>query len=184
MLNPENLFVAGVYVPDVLFGGYILALAGLFVVVMRDVIRAVFRNPLQRTVGTLAAVYVAQISYILAMGGTGQEFAFIALDGAAAAVILFRPAGWAQAMIGLTYLLEMSMHAAKAVLSSSWMTELLGLGPAGFNPMAYWWFLMVAGAVQLLIAGGWWHHVRARNRPALRAASTAGAAVRRKGAQG
>lgn len=168
-------FVAGVYLPDVLFGAYILALGGLFVVAMRDVIRAVFRNPMQRTVGTLAAVFTVQLCYIAAVGDRGQEFAFIALDGAAAAVILFRPAGWAQAMIGLTYLLQMSMHAAKAALAE-W-------GP-GFDPMTYWYFVTAAAFLQLLIAGGWWLYVRLGNGRALRGASKGAVAHGGRGAQG
>lgn len=132
--------------------GHYYVIAGVYVLMLFALTASIARNvrhgPMLRTALTFVGVYLFQLAYSYTIGAPGQEMAFIVADAVAAAIILLRPSGRAQALIGLTYLLQMAMHAAKALLGTA------------SDPVVYWWFVTAAAFLQLLLLGGWWIHVR------------------------
>lgn len=70
------------------------------------------------------------------------------VDTIAAAVVLIRPAGKAQALVGVTYLVQIGFYAGR----------LLNGENADINNL--WLGLTVMAMLQLVLVGGWWIYER------------------------
>lgn len=106
---------------------------------------------MKRTALTLLAVLAISfvLTPVLVWPSENWALAMMAVDGLAATVILFHPAGKAQSLIGLTYLLQIGVHAGR----------LMNGDQADF--WLYWLSLSILAFLQLLILGGWWINERA-----------------------
>lgn len=127
--------------------GYWFLLGALVLLTAYRAYITTFRGslPMIRTVAAMLAVGL--LSLALAYGGNwvGEDYALamMAADGVAAGIVLIHPAGRAQSVIGLTFLLQMGVYLARLFSGSS------------FDPDVYWWLLTVLAMLQLLVAGGW-----------------------------
>lgn len=83
--------------------------------------------------------------------------AMMIVDAIAATVILYRPAGKAQALVGLTFLLQIGVHAGRLMNGEA----------ADLN--LYWWGLSLLAFLQIFVVGGWWIHERVSRRGAVHA---------------
>lgn len=136
--------------------GYWTALCALVLVTM-------YKGSLPMVRTLAAMLWVGVLSLALAsrrgfgIDWTGEDYALtmMAADGLAAAVVLIRPAGKAQSVIGLTFLLQMAVYVARL------------LHGAAFDADAYWWLLSLLALLQLFVAGGWLIHERYHWGPAV-----------------
>lgn len=116
-------------------------------------------RPMLRTI--LAIFVVGLASLVLAdwLHWPSEQYALamIVVDALGGAIVLMRPAGKAQKMIGITYLLQCAVHTARVLRG-----ETADIG-------TYWGWLSALAILQLVIAGGWWIHDRVSRRdPVLR----------------
>lgn len=122
---------------------YWLALGALTLIVM---IRG--PRPMKRTALTLVANCILSLLFAWKMQWAASEtysLAMMAIDALSAIVVLIKPAGKAQSMIGLTFLLQITVY----------FSRLLTAEP---NVDYFWWQLSVLAFLQLAILGGWWIH--------------------------
>jgi hypothetical protein len=127
--------------------------------------------PMKRTILTLAAVLAVSFVLTEALVWPSEEWALVmmGIDAIAATVILFHPAGKAQSAIGLTFLLQIGVHAGRVLNGSQ----------ADLN--LYWWGLSILAFLQLAIIGGWWVHERLSRRGAVHRGGAAPDPAYRKG---
>lgn len=127
--------------------------------------------PMKRTILAVLGVGLASLALarVLVWPSDVYGFAMMGLDLIAAIVILWRPAGKVQALIGLTFLLQIGVHTGKL------------LNGDDANLYYYWLLLSVLALLQLALIGGWWFHERLtwerpvhRSRPAARPAHRKG----------
>jgi hypothetical protein len=116
---------------------------------------------LARSVLAVTANWLAGVGFNLATGITDGWWFNIAIDAAAAAVIMYRPASRPQSILGVTYCVQIAMHCGYG---------LLNLLHQPVDPMPYYNWLTGIAWVQLLILGGWsgglWFDLRwARGNP-------------------
>jgi hypothetical protein len=90
-------------------------------------------------------------------------------DALAAAVVLIRPAGRAQAAIGITFLVQMGFYAGR----------LLNGDRADFDNL--WWGLSSMAFLQIVLVGGWWLYERAPRRRHLPGGGSVPASSHREG---
>lgn len=123
-----------------------------------------FKGSAQMKRTALALLAVLAISFFLnawlVWPSENWALAMLAVDAIAATVILFHPAGKAQSLIGLTFLLQMGVHAGRVMNGDQADLTL------------YWWMLSIAAFAQLFIAGGWWLYERFPWRRAVHAGGT------------
>jgi len=101
------------------------------------------REQMIRTAMAILANWIINSGFVLATGIYDPWWFFLATDALTAWVILYHPAGKAQALIGYTYIAQILMHCVYAV-SNSVLAE-----------YAYWQILTAIAFVQLLLLGGW-----------------------------
>lgn len=106
--------------------------------------------PMKRTTFAVLAVGVASLvlAKLLAWPSDDYGFAMMGADLLAAVVILWRPAGKVQALIGLTFLLQIGVHTGKM------------LNGENADYYYYWLLLSVLAILQLSLIGGWWLYER------------------------
>lgn len=104
------------------------------------------RMEIARSVATVFAVWCLGIAYNLVTGLSDGWMANILLDSTAATVILFRPAGRWQALLGCTYCAQIAMHGGYG------LADILGKSP---DPDHYYSALTAVAWLQLLLIGGW-----------------------------
>jgi hypothetical protein len=103
---------------------------------------------MKRTVLTLLVVYGLQLAYAGLIGyNTGWSIFMFCVDALACRIITWQPAGKWQGYVGLSFILQMGVHAGKAG------AELLGYAP---DINLYWWVLTALAFLQLALVGGWW----------------------------
>lgn len=100
-----------------------------------------------RTVIALCVVLGVSLFLASEMDWVSKPYAvaMAIVDTLAAVAVLIRPAGKAQAMIGLTFLLQVMAYIARIVTANP-----------DFD--IYWWELSLLAFLQLTILGGWWLH--------------------------
>lgn len=105
---------------------------------------------MKRTIFSLVGVLIASMILVDWLVWPSENYALgmIVVDVIAAAIILWRPAGKAQAIIGLTFLLQIGVHAGR--LANGEQADFL----------LYWWGLSLLAFLQLFVMGGWWIHER------------------------
>lgn len=111
---------------------------------------------MKRTIYTVAANYALAFGYTWITRDPDPWPWFMALDFIAALIILIRPAGIAQGLVGVIYVFMMATHTGYAINGSK------------ADPFVYWWLLTVFAFVQLLLIGGWALHERGYRLPDLR----------------
>lgn len=114
------------------------------------------RGPMLRTILAIAISNALANAYTLVTRDTDPFWWFMAVDFAAAAIVLLQPAGRAQAIIGWTFIGKLAMHTGYG------LTLLYGDPDA----VRYWWALTLVGFLQLIFVGSWYAH--SRWRPSLR----------------
>ena len=107
-----------------------------------------------RTALTLVAVCVISLAVNAIAPFPGEPYCLtmLVVDALAAAVVLIRPAGKAQALVGATLACQMGLYAGR----------LLNGENADINHL--WWGLSVLAFAQLFLVGGWWVHERVNRR--------------------
>jgi hypothetical protein len=104
--------------------------------------------PMIRTVLTLAGVGLVSLvlgrADFLAWPSVDYAMAMLAVDAIGGAIVLIRPAGKAQSIIGLTFLLQCGVHAGRILNSQD------------ADIYNYWLGLSILAFLQIVIAGGWW----------------------------
>ncbi len=135
---------------------FMLALAVVaFVAFGRD------HAPLTRTTWAVLANWVVNTAFVMASGVYDPFWLFLAVDVATAAIILVRPAGFIQALLGTTYLVQVAMHCGYgwALVSNIDRGE-------GYNDMRllYWQALTATawGQLAVLLFWGAWHGRKGR----------------------
>lgn len=137
--------------------GYWIALGALVVIIS---VKGCWQ--MKRSVYALLAVGV--VSMILANDSVGvwpfllpgfdlwpsstYGLLMMGVDFVAAWIVLWRPAGKIQSLLGITLVFQMGVHAGKL------------LRGADTNFEYYYWALSVLAIAQLLLVGGWWLHER------------------------
>lgn len=102
---------------------------------------------MKRTAITLVIVYALQLLYAGTIGyNLSWSIFMFCIDGIAARIITWEPAGKWQGYVGLSFILQMGVHAGK------FGAELLG-NSVYFD--LYWWTLTGLAFLQLLLIGGW-----------------------------
>ena len=107
---------------------------------------------MKRTAAAILAVLVASLILVQVLIWPSPNYAIgmMIVDAIAAWVILWHPAGRFQSLIGLTFLLQIGVHAGRL---------LNGENADMFN---YWLGLSLLAFLQLGLVGGWWVHERVR----------------------
>lgn len=125
--------------------GYWIALGALVVIIS---VKGCWQ--MKRSVYALLAVGAVSLILASLMDWTTPPYglAMMAVDFAAAWVILWRPAGKIQSLLGMTLVVQMGVHAGKL------------LRGADTNLDYYYLALSVLAIVQLVLVGGWWLHER------------------------
>ncbi len=119
--------------------GYQIALAALCTLILLT-----GEGRMKRTVLTIFAVMLA--AWLLKDGwpSVGYAWEMIAVDALALVVICWRPAGKWQSIVGLTYIVQVTVHFGRIIAGDA----------ADIN--AYWWGLSLGAIAQLFLLGGWW----------------------------
>lgn len=154
--------------------GYWIALGALMLCIT-------FRGsgPMKRTAYTLLAV--GMIGYLLAEQAVFPQLAWptetyailmMIVDAIGATIILIHPAGKVQSIIGLTFLLQIGVHAGRVFNGQS----------ADLNN--YWWGLSLLAVLQLVLTGGWWVNEQLSRSRAVHRDSPLASPAHRKGVGG
>lgn len=98
---------------------------------------------MKRAMFTVAANYAAAFCYTWVSKDPTPWPLFMALDFVSAAIILIKPAGRAQALVGLIYLMQISIHTGYAIALPN------------ADGVVYWWLLTALAFLQLAVIGGW-----------------------------
>lgn len=103
---------------------------------------------MKRTIFTIAGVYALQLFVLapLLWPHWSWSAAVAGLDALACVIVTWRPAGKWQSVIGLTYLLQIGVHAGRVVAE-------INTGASNMNH--YFWGLSLLGLLQLFLLGGW-----------------------------
>lgn len=127
-------------------------------------------SPIRRTAAVLFANWTINTAFVLTFKIYDPWAWYIATDTLSAAIVLYRPAGKPQSMIGGLYMAQIVMHCVYGALEIS---------RKAIAENSYWQVLTALAFVQLLVLGGWAsvHHWRriARSSRGRRGASLAGA---------
>jgi hypothetical protein len=103
-------------------------------------------NPMRRTVWTIAAVCLIQLALAEWLWPSlWWDAAMIVVNGFAARIITYHPAGKVQALIGLSFFPQIGMHVARIAAENPDMN-------------LYFWGLSFWAFVQLALVAGWWFH--------------------------
>lgn len=124
---------------------------------------------MKRTVITLCAVWL--VVFLMAphlWPSVPYAWVMIGVDALACLIITWRPAGVWQGVIGLSYLIQITIHFARIIRADS--TDMNG----------YWWGLSITALAQLLFIAGWWIHERIGHPAIWRLAHSKAAGARRK----
>lgn len=100
-------------------------------------------SPLRRTALAMAANATLNAGFVVASGIEDPWTWYIAMDAAAAAIVLHQPAGKAQSVIGSLYMAQIVVHGVYAASG------------AAVSKDAYWQVLIALAFAQLLVLGGW-----------------------------
>lgn len=102
-----------------------------------------------RTTMALLANWLVHVAYWYATNDPTPYFFSIGVDTLTAVIILTRPAGRMQAMIGWTLLVQIMVGFgyALAVKTGGYVVE---------AEHRYWLWLDTIAAIQILLVGGWW----------------------------
>lgn len=120
---------------------------------------------MRRTIITVFGVMVAAWFLRGSWPSVEYSLAMIAVDSAALAVITWHPAGRWQSIIGLSYVLQVSVHIGRIASGEN----------ADIN--SFYWGLSAIAILQLLLLWGWWINGRVdRHRFRRRFASAASTA--------
>lgn len=113
-----------------------------------------------RTVLTLLGVGLASLILgdpaYLAWPSVNYAMAMLVIDAIGGAIVIIRPAGKAQSIIGLTFLLQCGAHAGRI------------LNADNADLYIYWLELSILAILQIIVAGGWWIHDRVSGKRVLR----------------
>lgn len=101
-------------------------------------------EPKRRTAIVLVGNWIVNTIYCLATGVTDPWWWFLITDAVAARIVLYQPAGKAQALIGWAYMAQILMHIVYAVSARD-----------SFAADPYWQVLIALAFVQVIILGGW-----------------------------
>lgn len=125
--------------------GYWIALCALVLVIS---VKGCWQ--MKRSVYALFLVGVVSLILASLMDWTTSPYglAMMGVDFVAALVILWRPAGKFQSLLGITLVVQMGIHAGKL------------LRGADTNFDYYYLALSVLAILQLVLVGGWWLHER------------------------
>lgn len=104
---------------------------------------AVEISPLRRTAAAMAANAILNAGFVVASGIEDPWAWYIAMDAAAAAIVLHQPAGKAQSVIGSLYMAQIVVHGVYAASGDAVSKD------------AYWQVLIALAFAQLLVLGGW-----------------------------
>lgn len=119
--------------------GYQIALAALTTCIL---LKGTW--PMRRTIATIFAVFVAAWCLSGLWPTVPYSFAMIAVDAAACAIITWHWAGRWQAVVGLSYILQITVHIGRVFNGDQ----------ADLN--SFWWGLSLLAMLQILLVGGWW----------------------------
>lgn len=109
-------------------------------------------SQMKRTIWTLGILYTLQLTLVARLWpGVEWSWVMLGLDFVAGVIVLLRPAGKWQSVIGLSFLLQIGLHAGRA------------LNGAFADLPLYWWGLTGLAFVQLFLVAGWWVHERFYN---------------------
>lgn len=125
--------------------GYWIALGALVLVTALQGNRSMLRTTLAILAVGLGSLL---LSRWLVWPSDPYSLGMLMLDGFGAWIVLWRPAGAAQGLIGGTFLAQAAFHAAK--LWSGERTDIY----------SYWAGLSLLAILQLLLIGGWWFNER------------------------
>ena len=99
---------------------------------------------MKRTVLTILAVMLAAWGLSDLWPSVPYAWAMVAVDSIALVVICRHPASQWQSAIGMTYLLQVSVHFGRIIVGD------------GSDIFGYYWGLSLLAILQLLLLGGWW----------------------------
>lgn len=133
---------------DALAVGYKLGLAALSSLILLQ-----GTNAMRRTICTVFAVMLA--AWFLADLWPGLKYAaaMIGIDALACTIITWHPAGKWQAVVGLSYVLQIGVHIGRIFSGDN------------ADIYRYFWGLSLLAILQLLLIGGWWLHGRMGRNP-------------------
>lgn len=100
-------------------------------------------EPLERSAATMVANWGINTLYVLATHIYDPWYWFIMTDGTAAWIVLYRPAGKPQAVIGWLYMAQIIMHCVYFLSNKD------------IAAPRYWQVLIALAVVQLVVLGGW-----------------------------
>jgi hypothetical protein len=124
----------------------VVYLAALFVVSMMSFITG--EKAMLRTVAALFGAWVLNWGYVTLTGSYTPWAWFTAVDAIAAAVILIRPAGKIQGLIGVCFLVQIAQHIGYGV-------NYVENGYSWDAAMLHWQMQYGIGFIKLFLVGGW-----------------------------
>jgi len=113
---------------------------------INDLVSDAIYEPFPRSMLAITGNWLLGLGFIALTGWTDCWLYNIVIDTAAAIAILWRPAGRAQAMLGVSYCVQIAMH-------TGYGAALLRYGSA--EKFIYYDRLTTVAWAQLLIMGGW-----------------------------
>lgn len=125
-------------------------LAALFVVSVMSFITG--EKAMLRTVGALFGAWLLNWGYVMLTGSYTPWAWFTAVDTIAAAIILIRPAGKVQGLIGVCFLVQLAQHIGYGV-------NYVENGYSWDAAMLHWQVQYGIGFIKLFLVGAWaaWH---------------------------
>lgn len=124
----------------------LIYLAALFVVSVMSFITG--EKAMLRTVGALFGAWVLNWGYVTLTGSYTPWAWFTAVDAIAAAIILIRPAGKVQGLIGVCFLVQIAQHVAYGA-------NYLENGYSWDAAMLHWTVQQVIAFIKLFLVGAW-----------------------------
>lgn len=127
-----------------------------------------------RTVVTLCAVLAMSLFLHQLHPFPGESYSvyMMVVDLIAATVILIRPAGRMQSLIGLSFLLQIGFYAGRLLNGDRADLDL------------FWWGLSVLALLQLALLAGWWFYERVPWRRLVRGRGPVPRPAHREGVEG
>lgn len=112
---------------------------------------------MRRTILTIAGVYILQLFVLapLLWPHWSWSLAVAGLDALACVIVTWKPAGKWQSVIGLSFLLQIGIHAGRLIAE---------INTGGSNMDSYFWGLSGLAFLQLLLLGGWFGDTYRRSR--------------------
>ncbi len=110
---------------------------------------------MRRTALVMFANWLAQLAYYLNTDDSTPIAFNLLIDTVSAAIILSRPSGRMQAVIGVTYVSQIALHTSYGIAKILW-------GYSFGAAVLYWEILLWLGVLQLVLGGLWFGDGMAR----------------------